>query len=365
MLIHRAAFEAVPNFSEGRDRQLVAALGAGPDVLGVHADPDHNRCVVTIAHAELDRVAGAAFDRVALAVERIDLRRHGGLHPRVGAADVVPLVPLGDAAMADAVAAAHALADRIWSELRVPVYLYGEAAGGRRLADIRAGRARPDLGAPGHPTAGSACVGARPPLVAYNLAFDGLDLRDVGEIARRMRRMPGVQALAFRLPGGRVQLSMNLTRLEAAGVPAVHDLAAELAGRPGEPELVGLCPAAAAGPGCAGGILEARLAGAAAAAAARAAAGRPGEEMARMAERLAAEARSLPGLTADQDDLLAGAERAAALVRVLAAGGLSTPGLEAMIGVAAVGLRAALRPETIAARARRTALLDGWLGGDG
>ncbi|HSR22969.1 MAG TPA: glutamate formiminotransferase, partial [Candidatus Eisenbacteria bacterium] len=229
-------WEAVPNFSEGRDATLVAELGAGPDVLDVHADGDHNRCVVTLADVGLDRLAASVFDRVALAVARIDLRRHGGLHPRVGAADVVPLVPLAGAAMEDAVAAAHRLGHRVWRELRVPVFFYAEAAGGRRLADIRAGRVPPDLGDGVHPTAGAVCVGARPPLVAYTLVFARMPLPDGRRVAARLRELPGVQTLAFALSGGRTQVSMNLTRPLQAGVPAAHRRARELAGGPGIPE---------------------------------------------------------------------------------------------------------------------------------
>src|SRR5262249_46243125 len=134
------AWEAVPNFSEGADPALVAELGAGPDVLAVHADPEHHRCVVTTAGARLGAGAAGLVGRAALAIERIDLRAHAGVHPRVGAADVLPLVPLGGASMAAAVEAAHALGERIWGELRVPVYFYAEAGGGRRLADVRSGR---------------------------------------------------------------------------------------------------------------------------------------------------------------------------------------------------------------------------------
>ena len=234
-------WEAVPNFSEGRDAALVAELGAGPDVLDVHADRDHNRCVVTLADARLDRLEASLLDRVALAVARIDLRAHGGVHPRVGAADVVPLVPLAGAAMADAVAAARRLGERLWRELRVPVFFYAEAAGGRRLADVRAGRARPDLGAGvhAHATAGAVCVGARPPLVAYNVVFPGLSPAAARRVAAGVRELPGVQALAFALSGGRAQVSMNLTRPGEAGVPAAHRRACELAGASGQPELFG------------------------------------------------------------------------------------------------------------------------------
>jgi glutamate formiminotransferase len=328
----------------------------------VHADADHHRCVVTAAGARLEEVTARLFDRAALAVARIDLRRHAGLHPRVGAADVLPLVPLGGSSMAAAVEAAHGLGERIWSELRVPVYFYGEAAGGRRLADVRAGRARPDLGGAAHPSAGAACVGARPPIVAYNVAFAGLGAAEGRRLAAAMRELPGVQALAFPLPGGRKQVSMNLTRLDETGVAAAHDRLSELAGRPGEPERVGLCPAAAAGPGCDGRLLEARLAAQAARLAAAAAEGRGEAEPALLAVRLRATAGSLGALAAGQESVLSGAEQAAALPGTLRAGGLLTPDLEALLGVAAAGLRRAVAPATAARFPGRVDLIDRWLG---
>jgi glutamate formiminotransferase len=254
------AFEAVPNFSEGRDRDLLAALAAGPAVLDVHADPDHNRAVITMAGTNLDRLGDQVFAAVAIAVERIDMRRHTGLHPRVGAADVVPLVPLGDASIEEVAGAARGLGDRIWSELGVPVWFYGHGFPGRRLADIRAGRALPDLGRSPHPTAGVTCVGARPVLVAYNVTFEGLAVARAREIAVEMRRLPGVQALAFELAGGQAQVSMNLTRPAETTAAMAYERACTLAGQAGRAELVGLCPAAAAGPGCEGRILEVRLA---------------------------------------------------------------------------------------------------------
>src|SRR5215472_11667169 len=277
------AWEAVPNFSAGADAAMVARLAAGPSVLDVHADAEHDRCVVTIVEARLDRLATGLLDRVAIAVDGIDLRRHSGMHPRVGAADVVPLVPLGAASMGAAVAAAHRLGERVWRELRVPVFFYAEAAGGRRLADIRAGRVSPDLGGAPHPTAGSVCVGARWPLVAYNVAFESLPLVAGRRVAAAMRELAGLQALAFALPGGRTQVSMNLTRPDETGVPSAYARACELAGSAGVPELVGLCPAGAAGPGCDGGLLEARLAALAARRAASSAEARGDEELARLA----------------------------------------------------------------------------------
>ncbi|HXM57274.1 MAG TPA: glutamate formiminotransferase [Candidatus Dormibacteraeota bacterium] len=330
-------WEAVPNFSEGRDRALVTTLGAGPDVLDVHADADHNRCVVTLADVRLDRLAATVFDRVALAVARIDLRAHAGVHPRVGAADVVPLVPLAGASLADGVVEARRLGERVWRELGVPVFFYGEAAGGRRLAEIRAGRVRPDLGDEPHPTAGGVCVGVRGPLVAYNLAFAGLSLRDARRVAAGIRALPGVQALAFPLSGGRTQVSMNLTRPAEAGAASVFERASELARASGEPELVGLCPAVAAGPGCDGGLLEARLA---ALAARRAAAMLEARGDAGWLQ-LAAEAASLRALAASRRAILEGAERVDALSRRLHEGGLATQELGALLSAALQGLRAA------------------------
>jgi glutamate formiminotransferase len=325
-------FEAVPNFSEGRDAALIRELAAGPEVLDAHADADHNRCVVTMAAADVGELVEAVFAKVALAVGRIDLRRHSGLHPRVGAADVVPVVPLGSAPMAAAVAAALALGERIWRELRVPVFFYAEAAGGRRLADIRAGRVRPDLGQAPHPSAGCVCVGARAPLVAYNVAVPGLDVAQGRPLVAELRKLPGVHALAFPLPEGGTQLSMNITRLDVLGVPEAYAAAERLAGRPGVPELVGLCPAAAAGPGCDGRILEARVAAIAAARLARA----------HGLKWLESEGRALAGLAAAPDALRAGAERVAALLQMLQkAGARVGPGCTAFLEFAAAGLQRA------------------------
>lgn len=353
-----ALFEAVPNFSEGRRPAVIAELADDPHVIDVHADPDHNRAVVTMAAADPGRLATALLARVGVAVARIDLSAHAGVHPRVGAADVVPIVPLGQASMDDAIGLARILAERIWAELGVPVYLYGEAAGGRRLSEIRAGRVEPDLGRDRHPTAGAVCVGARRPLVAFNIVFPTLATTEVRALAARMRAMPGVQALAFRLAGGRPQLSLNLTDLAAVAVPRAYTHACRLAGQAGEPELVGLCPAAAAGPGCGGGLLEARLAASAARQAAVAAARRAGDQPGGLARRLAGESRSLGRLAADQESVLAGAERVVALTQLLAAADLGSPELEALLGVAARGLRAAVGSDTAARFARRVALLD-------
>lgn len=286
-------FEAVPNVSEGRRIEVVEeiAAAAGRGLLDAHADPVHNRAVVSLAGFERS-IVESLVRIVEAAARLIDLRRHVGVHPRVGAADVLPVVPLGAATLAEAAEVARAAGARIWSELGIPVFFYGAAGEGRTLADIRAGRARPDLGGEPHPTAGAACVGARRPLVAYNVFLEGATAVSAAALARAMRPRhggpPGVQALAFDFGEGRWQISMNLVdldrtppavalaevgrRAEALGVGVVAD------------EIVGLCPAAYAVPAAAGRILEDRLAAAAA---------RPGVDAAEAAAMLEVAARGL------------------------------------------------------------------------
>src|SRR5260370_25706998 len=242
--------EAGPNFSEGRRNEVIGAIAGAPaaHVLDVDADPDHHRVVISLA-AERARLVDGLLAAVGAAVERIDVRAHSGVHPRVGAADVVPIVPLGGSTLAAAREVAQEVGERIWSELRVPVYWYGEH---RSLADIRAGRATPDLGGPEHhPTAGAVSVGARPAQAPFNVLLPGIAMVQAGALARSLREsragMRGVQALAFELPGGRVQLSMNLFRVDetppAAGVAALLRRGIAV----GDQQLVGLCPAIAAG----------------------------------------------------------------------------------------------------------------------
>jgi len=286
-------FEAVPNVSEGRRIEVVEeiAAAAGRGLLDAHADPVHNRAVVSLAGFERS-IVESLVRIVEAAARLIDLRRHVGVHPRVGAADVLPVVPLGAATLAEAAEVARAAGARIWSELGIPVFFYGAAGEGRTLADIRAGRARPDLGGEPHPTAGAACVGARRPLVAYNVFLEGATAVSAAALARAMRPRdggpPGVQALAFDFGEGRWQISMNLVdldrtppavalaevgrRAEALGVGVVAD------------EIVGLCPAAYAVPAAAGRILEDRLAAAAA---------RPGVDATEAAAMLEVAARGL------------------------------------------------------------------------
>jgi glutamate formiminotransferase len=262
--------EAVPNFSEGRDPATIEllgrALGRRAELLDVHADADHNRSVFTLVGAE-DELVAALLEGIACAVESIDLRRHEGAHPRIGAADVVPIVPIRPGDMVRARVCAEALAERVGRELGLPVFLYGELAPGRGPAFFRrggtaelarrvaSGELRPDFGpAELHPSAGGVVVGARRPLIAFNV-----NLRGTVEVAREIAALvrerdggfPGVRALGLDLPrAGLVQVSMNVEDYEAA---ALHDIVArverEAHARGSEvvkAELVGLMPAAAA-----------------------------------------------------------------------------------------------------------------------
>jgi len=355
-------FESVPNFSEGRDGETVAAIARAArkaHVLDVDADPDHNRAVISLAGLG-PNLLDALLGSVNVAIARIDVQRHHGVHPRVGAADVLPIVPLGATTLDACRELAHELGERIWSELSVPVYFYGE---GQSLADIRAGRAHLDLGGPTlHPTAGAVCVGARQKLVAFNVILQGMDVRAARLLARSLREsaggMRGVQALIFELPGGQVQLSMNLFRPDETSPAAV---VAELERRGvavGSQHLIGLCPAAAANQAVVGRLLEARLAASAARAAADRCAEHGGEEHVALAGRLRQEADGLAALGIDQGEILAGAERAAALVPVLRAAGVLDGELHAMLVAAASGLREAITDETCSAHAIRLAAID-------
>jgi glutamate formiminotransferase len=356
-------FESVPNFSEGRRNDVIDAIAASASaahVLDVDPDADHNRVVVSLAGAR-GHVVDALLAAIGTAVERIDLRTHEGVHPRMGAADVVPIIPLGDVSLEDCREAAREVGERIWDELKVPVFFYGQGEG-RRLADIRAGRAKPNLGDGLHPTAGAVSVGARSALVAFNVILYDTDLVAARAIARSIREsaagVRGVQALAFRLSGDRVQLSMNLFRPDETAPAGV---VAELARRGlafGAPQVVGLCPAAASSPAADRRLLEARLASRAAAAGARRSAERGGEEHTALARRLQRESAELGALPADQDAILGGAERAMALIAVLRAAGALDDEMEAMLLIAARGLRAAVSEATAAVYAARVAALD-------
>jgi glutamate formiminotransferase len=263
--------ESVPNFSEGRDRgtieALQAALAAHAEVLDVHADEDHNRSVYTLVGDD-DAVVDALVAGIACARERIDLRRHEGAHPRIGAADVVPFVPLRPDDRDRARACALRLAERVGEELTLPVFLYGELAPDRGPAFFRrggpdelqrridAGELAPDYGPMRlDPRAGGVIVGARRPLIAFNvnLATENVEVaRAIASVVREKGGgFPGVRALGLALPrAGHAQVSMNVEDYEAA---ALHDILArveaEAASRGVDvagSELVGLMPAAAA-----------------------------------------------------------------------------------------------------------------------
>jgi glutamate formiminotransferase len=361
-LNQQGLFESVPNFSEGRRRDVIAAIAGahtGTHVLDVDPDHDHHRVVISMA-AQRSTLLDGVMAAVGAAVEHIDMREHAGVHPRVGAADVVPFVPLGQSTLADARELAREAGERIWSELKVPVYFYGE---NRSLADIRAGRAQPDLGGPSlHPTAGAVSVGARLALVAFNVLLPDADLASARALARSLREseagMRGVQALVFQLPGGRIQLSMNLFRVDQTSPAALVDELARRGIRVGEQELVGLCPAIAANEVAAGRLLEGRLSAAAARAGAAKCRALGDEEHVALAARLEREAEGLAALGVDQQDLLAGAERASALTPVLRVANVLDEELESMLGAAARGLRAAINPATQSAYAARMAALD-------
>jgi len=263
--------ESVPNFSEGRERStidaLAAALSSRARLLDVHADEDHNRSVFTLVGDENELVESLVAG-IACARERIDLRRHEGAHPRVGAADVVPVVPLRPDQMDRAQAAALSLGERVGAELQLPVFLYGELAPGRGPAFFRgggpdelqrrvdAGEVEPDFGPRRlDESAGAVLVGSRRPLIAFNVNLRGAGLDVAREIAATVREndggFPGVRALGLQLPrAGLVQVSMNVEDFEAA---ALHEIVARIereAGARGAEvvgsELVGLMPAGAA-----------------------------------------------------------------------------------------------------------------------
>ncbi len=263
--------ESVPNFSEGREPAtidaLTRALGGAAEVLDVHSDPDHNRSVFTLVGAEHELIE-ALIAGVACARELIDLRRHEGAHPRIGAADVVPLIAIDNADRERARACALQLAERVGSELALPVFLYGESGEGHGPAFFRrggpaelqrridSGELRPDFG-PSRldDRAGGVLVGARPPLIAFNVDLVTDDVEVARAIAAVVREsgggFPGVRALGLALPtAGRAQVSMNVEDFEAA---ALHDIVervlTEARARGTEvlrAELVGLMPAAAA-----------------------------------------------------------------------------------------------------------------------
>ena len=357
-------YESVPNFSEGRNSETMRAIAGAADkayVLDSDADPDHHRLVVTMAGRRAKLIDGL-LEAIAEAVERIDLRQHHGVHPRVGAADVVPIVPLGGTSLDACRHLAHELAERVWSDLKVPVYFYGHGEN-TTLADIRAGRARLGVGGPElHPSAGAACIGARHALVAFNVILYDIDLVAARALARSIREsgsgLRGVQALAFQLSGDRVQLSMNLFRVDET---TPDDVIAELRRRGvsmGAEQVVGLCPALAANAAADGRVLEGRLAAVAADRASRRAEELGDEEHRALAGRLRETSGALMRVGAGQDAFLAAAEQSVALIPVLRAGGVLDDDAEALLDAAARGFRAAISSATAALYPARVEALD-------
>jgi glutamate formiminotransferase len=260
----------VPNFSEGADEACVRAIVSSMRVEGVRLldwtmDSDHNRSVVTIAGSPA-AVVESAVRAVGQAKESIDLTKQRGVHPRIGAADVIPFVPVSKVSLDQCALLARQAGAEIWRRYQIPVYFY-EAAAARpdraNLEDVRRGqfeqlkeaarqdsKRRPDVGGPGlHPTAGACAVGARKFLVAYNIYFDSADVSLVRAIAKELRAsgggMKGVKALGV-LAHGRAQLTMNITDLLATPVSSVYARVCKLADRhktePVEAEIIGLLP---------------------------------------------------------------------------------------------------------------------------
>jgi glutamate formiminotransferase len=233
--------ECVVNVSEGADRAVLDAVAAaaGDALLDVHADRHHNRAVLTLAGPAVEEAARAV---TVEAVRRIDLRLHVGVHPRLGAVDVVPFVPLAGASMVDALAARGRFAAWAGAELGIPCFFYGPE---RTLPDVRRHAftaLAPDTGpAVAHPTAGAICAGARPVLVAYNVWLAaGVGVAEARRVARAIRG-PALRALGLDV-GGRAQVSMNLVDPERTGPAEAYDAVAALV-PVDHAELVGLLPA--------------------------------------------------------------------------------------------------------------------------
>jgi glutamate formiminotransferase len=269
----RKIVECIPNFSEGRRPEvideIVAAIKTVPGavLLDRESDADHNRSVVTFV-APPDLVVDGAIAAAKKAAELIDLNNHKGEHPRMGATDVIPFVPISGVTMDDCVQLARQCGERMWRELSIPVYLYEKAATRperENLAAVRKGQfegirdeiatkeaRRPDFGeARVHPTAGITAVGARPPLIAYNVNLGTSDIEIANKIARAVRHLSGglryVKALGFELKDrGIVQVSMNMVNYEGTPLFRAFEMIKREAERYGVPvlgsEIVGLVP---------------------------------------------------------------------------------------------------------------------------
>ena len=265
--------ECVPNFSEGEDRtridSIIEALVAGPDVhvLHIQMDADHNRTVVTFVGSR-QTVGEAALRAIGRAAELIDLNHHRGVHPRMGATDVVPFIPVRGLDLHDCVEIARWVAQETWRRFRIPTYLYEEAArepSRKHLEYVRRGQFEqlreevrlnpdrlPDFGeADLHPTAGATAIGARNFLIAYNINLNTSDLGLAKSIARKIRAsgggFPAVKAIGVEVKAlGLAQVSINLTDFLTTSIGTVFDAVATEAGRAGasveSSEIVGLVP---------------------------------------------------------------------------------------------------------------------------
>jgi glutamate formiminotransferase len=264
--------KCVPNFSEGKRKDIIEQVAdavrqvEGVRLLDVSSNRDHNRTVLTFVGAP-DRVSEAAFAATAQAAKLIDMEQHKGEHPRIGAMDVVPFVPISGMTMEDAVELAKQVGKRIAEELQVPVYLYAAAAttpARKRLPDVRQGQyeglkesistpeRKPDFGEPKmHPTAGATAVGARPPLIAFNVNLGTTNLKIAKDIAKGLRESSGglmnVQAMGVDLAAeGLVQVSMNLLDYTRTPIHRAYELVRVEAARHGVPvvasEIIGLVP---------------------------------------------------------------------------------------------------------------------------
>ena len=272
----RSLVECVPNFSEGRNAETVKRIADAirsidtACVLDTHIDPDHNRSVITFV-ASPERIVDASLQAVRKATELIDMSRHTGEHPRLGATDVLPFIPVRGVTMDQCVELAHAAGQRIAGELNIPVYFYERAAlrsDRVNLEDVRRGALerlreqiatletrRPDVGPlVTHETAGAIAVGARPFLIAFNVVLRTTDIAVARQIAKTIRfrhgGLPFLKALGFQLHSRRlVQVSMNLVNYEVTGMAAAYEAIAHEAGRLGveidSAEIVGLVPEAA------------------------------------------------------------------------------------------------------------------------
>lgn len=257
--------ECVPNFSEGRDQdlinQIVSSIKACP-VLDVHSDLDHNRTVVTFV-GEDEKVIQAAYELASAALELVDIHNHYGVHPYIGSVDVVPFIPVNNTPMSAAITAANTLGEQLWKEHALPSYLYGHAAkieerinlpyvrkGGLKALknEFSSPHRRPDIGDKLHPYAGAVAIGARDFLIAFNINLKTADIDIARSIAKNIRGQgTGIRALGLYLESRNiVQVSINLTDHRNTSLKKVFDkvqkLAAELKVDVLESEIVGMIP---------------------------------------------------------------------------------------------------------------------------